>query len=200
MSRKTLQLTTILLLSVGFGATGCTGTDTDDGGRKPPEICNDEIDNDDDGLIDCDDSAECGGLQCNTGTTDTDTTVELEEAEILFSAADCCDFTFSQGECPKMIGTYQAANREPETDGELDASCDLIGDDPPLKFSVDGCPNCPIPYLTNQPVDPNTTVTVEVWFDCAVVTTFKATCRTNIEVDPFKDEWEFEVNGTRQDP
>ena len=51
MSRKTLPLTVILLFSGGFGAAGCTGTDTD-GGRKPPEICNDEIDNDDDGIID----------------------------------------------------------------------------------------------------------------------------------------------------
>jgi hypothetical protein len=217
MSRRTLQLTlprrqgalralppiALLLLSVAFGAAGCAGTDTtDEGGRKPPEICNDEIDNDEDGLVDCDDSAECGGLQCNTGTTDTDTgpTVDLPPAEILFSSKSCCDFTFAAGECPKMIGTYQAANREPETDGELDASCDLIGDDPPLEFSVDGCPNCPIPYLTNQQVDPNTTVTVEVWFDCAVQQTFEATCRTNIEVSPFEDEWEFQVNGVRADP
>jgi hypothetical protein len=202
MSRKTLPLTVILLFSGGFGAAGCTGTDTTDDGRKPPEICDDEIDNDDDGLVDCDDTAECGGLQCNTGTTDTDTgiTTDLDPAEILFSVTDCCDFTFAEGECPKLIGTYEAANREPETEGELDASCDLIGDDPPLSFSVIGCPNCPIPYLTNQPVDPNTTVTVEVWFDCAVQQTFQATCRTNIEVDPFEDEYEFQVNGVRQDP
>ena len=42
---------------------GCSG-ETTDTGRKPPEICNDAIDNDDDGLVDCDDTAECGGLQC----------------------------------------------------------------------------------------------------------------------------------------
>jgi hypothetical protein len=200
MSRKTLPLTVILLMAGAAAVTGCAGTDTDGEGRKPPEICNNEIDDDDDGLVDCDDELECGGLQCETDTTDTDIVVELDPAEILFDPTSCCDFTFSQGDCPMMIGTYQAANREEEIDGELDASCNLIGGEPPLSFSVAGCPNCPIPYLVNQPVDPNTTVTVEVWFDCAVAQTFEATCLTEIDVNPYTDDREFTVTGTRVDP
>src|SRR5262245_59636238 len=110
MSRKTLPLTAILLLSGALG-TGCSG-DTTDPGRPPPEICDDGIDNADDGLIDCDDTEACGGLQCITNTIDTDTTVPLDPAEIIFSAADCCNFTYGQGDCPLLVGTFQAANRE----------------------------------------------------------------------------------------
>jgi hypothetical protein len=188
MSRKTLPLTAILVLSGGL-ATGCSGTDTDPG-RAPPEICDDGIDNDGDDLIDCDDTEACGGLQCITGTTDTDITVPLDPAEILFDATTCCDFTFTQGDCPLLVGTYQAAN----------ASCDLIGGTPPLSFTAPGCPNCPIPYLTNSPIDPDTTVTIEVWFECQVGETFTTTCHTKLDVDPFSDEREFEVTGTRMDP
>jgi len=180
------------------GLSGCSGS-TDEG-RKPPEICTDGIDNDDDGLIDCDDSAECGGLQCVTQQESDTGTIDLPDLEITISPKSCCDFTFTgPGDCPMVIGTYDATNRSEESVAELDASCDLVGGDPPFSFNAPNCPQCPVPYLDNLHVDPGETVTVEIVFNCQIGQTFTADCNTDLsadDTDPGEVEKDFHPTGT----
>jgi hypothetical protein len=163
---------------------GCSG-ETTDTGRKPPEICNDAIDNDDDGLVDCDDSAECGGLQCATGTeSDTGPTVELPDLELVFDVPAAYNFEFSgPGDCPLLIGTYEAINRT-EFDAELDANCNQIGGDYPFTFSAPDCNQCPTKFLTNYQLEPGESVTVDITFVCEVgQQTFTADCITDISAE-----------------
>ncbi len=195
-SNVSLLLVLLVLLA---GMSGCTGET--DGGRKPPEICDDGIDNDDDGLIDCDDSAECGGLQCVTGQeSDTGPTVDLPDLEIVLTPKNCCNFTFTGPEdCPMVVGTYEATNRSEDAVADLDASCDLIDGDPPFTFNTPNCPQCPVPYMTNVPVDPGETVIVEVIFGCTIGQTFTANCLTDITADgtnPGEVEKSFQPTGT----
>jgi hypothetical protein len=189
-------LTVSLLLFAAIPA--CSG-DTDDG-RKDPEICDDDIDNDDDGLIDCDDTEECGGLQCVPAESDTGTTVDLPDLEIVMNAKNCCNFSFSgPADCPLVIGTYEAINRSTEEVADLDASCDLIDGSPPFTFNTPNCPQCPAPYLTNVAVDPGETVTVEIIFNCTIGQTFTANCLTDISADgtiPGEVERGFNPTGT----
>jgi hypothetical protein len=182
MQRKTLPPFTTALLAFAVSA-GCAGDPPV--GRPPPEDCQDGIDNDSDGLVDCDDSAECGGLQCqNANDTDTGITVDLPDLEIEIPPDTCCNFTFSDpADCPMVVGSYVVHNRTLESEAELDASCDLYEGDSPISFDVEGCSNCPTPFLTNFVVDPQTSVTVELVFNCSIGHTFTANCLTDVKAN-----------------
>jgi hypothetical protein len=183
----------------GFAlVAGCFGT-TDGETRQPPEICDDGIDNDNDGFADCDDRDSCGGLACRGTTTYViDTAANLPIADVVFSAATCCDFEFGPSDCPqKEIGTIQFFNRASEDEGEVDVSCDLVDTESPVQWKVDGA-SAPVPFVTNANVFAGETVTVTGYFVCAagVNQLFTTKCRANVEVGTDRDEIEFDVTGT----
>ncbi|MEM6931381.1 MAG: hypothetical protein AAF602_30905, partial [Myxococcota bacterium] len=75
--------------------------------RPDPEICDDGIDNDGDGLVDCDDES-CGGINCQR----QDTGFEEAPVEIVISQSRCCDFTFNDQNCDgRLAGTIDIVNR-----------------------------------------------------------------------------------------
>lgn len=168
--------------------------------RPPAEICDDGIDNDRDGLADCDDTDSCGGLACRTTTGYVpDTSQFLPNADILYSVADCCDFEFNAESCPSIeIGTITMVNRASEEDGEYDVNCDLVDGESPVQWRVEGATE-PVPFVVNQKLfaDDTTVVTAVFLCDAGVATTFTTTCRANLQVgDADSDEIEFEVTGT----
>lgn len=177
---------------------GCLFGSTDPETRPPPEICGDEIDNDLDGLVDCDDVLACGGAACETTTYITDTQANLPNADILFSGADCCDFEFGPDSCPSMvIGTIDFLNRATETDGEFDINCDLVESVSPIQWQVEGATE-PIPFVVNQSLFADDTLTVTGVFVCqpGLSNTIVTTCRANLDVGADHDAIEFEVTGT----
>ena len=167
-----------LLLTASCGGEG--------GVRPPPEICDDRLDNDGDGLVDCDDEA-CGGLACTNGggggTTRPD---PLDPVEILFDSQDCCDFTFGPGDCNKIVGSYTIANRTDE-DGELDISCDTPGggSTPAYRFTLSNQPkddDDPRGGFSDFPIAPQSDVVVTQYYDCFTNQSFTTTCRGKITV------------------
>jgi hypothetical protein len=178
---------------------GCLGGSAT-GTRPDPEICDDGIDNDGDGLADCDDTDSCGGLACiGTTTTTYDTSANLPNADIAYSPATCCDFEFGgPTDCPtKVIGTVEFFNRAYEEAGEFDISCDLVGGESPVQWQVAGAAT-PEPFVVNQNLFADDSIVVSGVFVCAagVNNTFTTTCRANIEVGANFDEVEFEITGT----
>jgi len=88
--KRTLTIPLLLAGSVGmtcFVGCGTKGDDTGggDGGAATAEICNDNVDNDGDGLVDCDDSDCAGDASCTTG--DGGTTVSYFEPDFMLFAA-----------------------------------------------------------------------------------------------------------------
>lgn len=182
----------------GLLLAGCSG---DDNVKRPdPEICDDGEDNDKDGLVDCDDTADCGGLACReTFTTETGETAP-PTLEIVVNDG-CCDFSFGSADCPqKSIGTVSIINRDPELEGQFTASCETVGPSlQPIEWKVVGSGN-QVPYLVNLPLAPESTVEVEAFFVCdaGVDQTFETVCRVVAEIEESSEEVsvEQEVTGT----
>jgi hypothetical protein len=176
---------------------GCSG---DDGTVRPdPEVCDDELDNDGDGLVDCDDSNDCGGIHCQQQGDDDDDTGTLVLVEILLEEDDCCDFTFGQADCPqKEIGTFSIINRSPDVEGTFNVSCDVVGVDmAPIEWQVVGGSN-QVPYLVNLPLAPDTTVQIQGFFVCipGLDQSFTTTCHISAEVEGARDELDHDVQAT----
>lgn len=179
----------------GFLLLSCSGGD-DGTERKDPEICDDEIDNNDDGLVDCEDEASCGGLVCRdpSGDDDDDTTVPTPDVEILWDPSACCDFEY---DCPggdKSIGTFAIVNHLADADAEFDISCTLVGPQlSPIEFQVVGSSAAPVPFVVNADVYAGAQVTVEAFFVCKpqLSQDFSTTCKVIVETED--DEWEQEI-------
>ncbi len=190
-----------IFLVAGLSFVGACSGETPEP-RPDPEICDDEIDNDGDGDVDCDDS-ECGGLPCQLVTdTDEDTgmTGPPPEAEVLFDPATCCDFEFTQmAMCTQGIGEVTFINRSLEEAGDYDISCDQLGGSFPISFQVSSGNN-PVPFLTNRPIDPEESVTVQALFVCNISQTFTVDCNAKIEVGSEVDEVPFSITGTLTTP
>ena len=173
----------------------CSG-DTDDTTFVGPETCDDGIDNNGNGLVDCADTAFCGGLACATGDDDDDdddTAAPPPVVEVIYSADDCCDFAFGPGDCPMSIGTLQIANRSVEADGEMDVSCDLVDGESPIVWQLQGGTEPPNPFIVNAPLLATSQVTVEAFYNCAVTHGFQTSCRAIAEVEGVKDSVEFQI-------
>jgi hypothetical protein len=184
---KTLSPLVLLLLAA------CSGTDGDTFTR--PEVCDDGVDNNGNGLVDCDDASFCGGLQCQAPDTDVDTDEPLPPLEISYTAAECCDFTFTTSECPKSIGTFGMIDRG-EDDAVIDVSCDLVNSEAAVQWQVQGGSDAPTPFIVDTPVYAGSSVTIEGFFNCAVPGEFTTHCRANIETDEDRAEIEFDITGT----
>jgi len=169
----------------------------------PPEICDDGIDNDGDGLVDCEDEASCGGLACrDPGDDDDDSGTEPPPiVEVLFNADTCCDFDFSvPGDCQKEVGAFSIINRSETIDGLIKTlTCDIPpgGTEAAILFSLDDNPQR-YPFVANAELDRNSTVEVHVWYDCYANQSFELPCRVKAEVDDVADEVEWTTVGTVQ--
>lgn len=171
----------------------CSGTDGDTFTR--PEVCDDEVDNNGNGLVDCDDTAFCGGLQCEAPDTDFDTDVPLPPLEITYSVATCCDFEWAAADCPKSIGTVGMINRG-EEDAEVDINCDLVNTQPAVQWQVQGGSDSPTPFVVDIPLFAGSSITMEAFFNCNVSGQFTTQCRANIETEEDRVDKEFDITGT----
>lgn len=185
------------LLGLGSLTGACSGEPPPV--RQDPEICDDGIDNDNDGDIDCDDS-NCGGLPCqNQGDDDDDVAPPPPLVEILFDAAECCDFDFTSSSCPSTtIGTFSVVNRSKTEDGEVDASCNAVGPETfaAIRWQVAG--GNISAFLVNAPVLADSQITVTALYYCGggIDQTFTTDCIINAAVGSKKDEYEFQITGT----
>ena len=185
---------------LGLLLLGCSGGDTP--GRLDPEICDDDIDNNGDGLVDCEDTTACGGLVCrDPGDTD-DTDVEPEAVEIVYDPETCCDFSF---DCPgqdKSIGRFSIVNRSTELDAFVDVSCGLVGPSlTPIEFQVVGSSQQPVPFLRDADLYAETSIEIEVFFACkpGLNIDFETLCTVEVEneEDDFEKEFPIQASANR---
>lgn len=185
------------LLGVFLGA--CSGSDPVD--RPDPEICDDGVDNDGDGAVDCDDS-QCGGLPCQGigDDDDDDTTGPPPTVEIVRNPDDCCDFLFTTEDCPsKKIGDLAIINRSVDVEGQVDAFCDRVGPEssPVIQWNVEGTAQQRV-TLINAPLPPESSMTLNSLFVCAtgVNQDFYVECTIFVEVGEEEAEEIFTIVAT----
>ena len=183
-----------------FLLLACSGTDDDDTLLRP-ETCDDGVDNNDNGLVDCDDTAFCGGLACQDNTDTDDTDLPPPDLEIVFDPSGCCDFEFTTGDCPKAIGTFGVRNASLDIDAEIDTSCDLVGGGSVIQWQIQGGA-APAAFIVNAPLYTESSATIEGFFNCGVNQTFTTHCRIKIEDLEGGEtaEYEFDITGTSSAP
>ncbi|HHO51014.1 MAG TPA: hypothetical protein ENK18_09125 [Deltaproteobacteria bacterium] len=181
------SLTLSLSLSVG-----CSGEAP--GTHPEPEICDDGIDNNGNGLIDCEDSASCGGLVCRDNTNNTNDTGEpLPELEIFIDPDDCCDFTFSDADCAgKPIGQFTILNRSDEQ-GTIDVTCDVPGTGISVLEIRMNDNQVLRPFLTDAPMEPTSENTIYLSYDCYALQTFEVGCSAKATLPNDSEELGFSV-------
>jgi len=182
-------------MSMVVALLGCvTGEPRD---RVVGENCVNGIDDNNNGLIDCEDVDECSAnLACREGLG-PDTGNSDEPVEIVIDQRRCCDFTFNAKSCRNLTaGTFDIVNRT-DNDGIITAvRCDAIDDvGIPVGFRVDPL-DPPDEFLNDVQVPAQSTVTVEAVFDCQAKEPFSATCEAKVEVGTLGDERGFLVRGT----
>ncbi|MEQ1571254.1 MAG: hypothetical protein ABMA64_36845 [Myxococcota bacterium] len=185
----------VWLSLVGVGAS-CSGDPPVE--RKPPEVCNDGLDNDEDGAADCDDT-DCGGVNCQTaGDDDDDSASNLPLAEVQYDPTECCTFEYTSADCPmKSIGTITFVNRSSSDDGLIDVSCNLIGGEiSAIVWQLPGMPD-PKPFITDELLPVNTSLTAEAFFKCGgIQDPFTTQCIAKVAVSVLEETVEFEASGT----
>lgn len=164
----------------GVALFACGGSDSADVGWSGFEICNNGLDDNGDGLVDCEDVA-CAGPACRLPPTDTSPTVqgiviEYEPGE--------CDFRFSANDCTMLICSIDVPNG---TDGEalVNASCE----NPSGGASHDNVVDLRnaqqlggrVGALVDSPLDANDTGEIELYYDCFTLQSFEATCTLEVK-------------------
>ncbi len=159
------------------------------------EICDDEVDNNGNGLVDCDDTEFCGGVRCVTTTgDDDDDTTELPLVEIDYPGADIF-FDWTTGTCPVLVKSMIIVNRSTEEEGEVDASCDLLnGSTAALRFQIDG--GEVKTFLVDEDLAISGQMQLDMFFNCDADEQFTTRCRVKGTVEGVVDEIEFDVTGT----
>jgi hypothetical protein len=184
-----------LLFLVG----ACSGDD--DTGPEPigPETCDNGVDDNGNGLVDCDDKAYCGGIQCiPTGDDDDDDTTEPPEVEIDFDGSTL-DFSFTPqaGICSQPIRTITVVNRNEDVEALVDANCDLVGDagTSAIGFDIDG--QNPRAFIVDETLPAATSIEVGMIFACrGIDEPFSTNCRIKVDLSGLVDEATFTANGT----
>lgn len=180
------------MLAAAAVTVSCSGTETEPEGR---EICGDDIDNNGNGLVDCDDTKYCGGLQCLPTTTgdDDDDTTELPVVEIDDPGGNVF-FTFTAGGCPQLVKTYHVVNRSDDTDGVVDASCDWLDTTSVFRWVPDG--GTPTQFVVDEDLYAGTQMQLDMYFTCGINTEFTTKCRVKGDVGGITTDIEFDVTGT----
>jgi hypothetical protein len=177
-------------------AGACSG---DDGGPPPlgPETCDNEIDDNGNGLVDCDDTQFCGGLQCKPTTIgDDDDDTVLPEIEVDFGQ-DTLDFSFTPqaGTCNQPIRAITVINRSEELEALVDANCDLVDGDTLIGFDVNGAAGRA--FIVDEPLPFGESMDVGMIFACrGRDEAFTTICRVKADLGGLVDEVEFTVYGT----
>jgi hypothetical protein len=185
-----------VLLSLGACSGDPAGDDDDD--REGLEICDDGIDNNDNGKVDCDDTAYCGGLQCLTTTPgdDDDDDDDLPDLEVGYGGQPI-GFTYTpQPEgCQDLVETITVINRSTTLAAEVDASCDQLGgQEIAMVWRVGD--EAPKQFVTNEAIGPESQIELGLLFVCRVSQEFTTTCRVSIENEEGNDRVEFQVAGS----
>jgi len=168
----------------------------------PPEICDDGIDNDEDGLVDCDDTESCGGINCQEPGGNEDTAPEPPPiVEVIYDDADCCDFSFSVPDaCDVITGTFRIINRSDDDGLIKNISCETPGKGTGaiLEFAVGN--SQPMEFVANARLPGLSDNTVNVWYDCFTDQSFQVDCRAKAEVNDVESEVTWTVTGTAIKP
>lgn len=182
-------------LSLLLVLTACSGTGGDDTFTRP-ENCDDGVDNNDNGLVDCDDTQFCGGLQCKGDDTHFDTDVDLPDLEIVFTAAECCDFQWQPSDCTgQSIGSFTVINRSTELDAELLTNCDYVNGASAILWQVVGSSAGRTAFITDAPIYPESEVKIEGFFNCGVGGNFTTDCRIKLENEDDLVQYDFTISG-----
>jgi hypothetical protein len=184
-----------LFLLVG----ACSGDDSDPTEPLGPEICDNGVDDNGNGLVDCDDGQFCGGLQCATtpGDDDDDTTAP-PDIEVDFDD-DALDFEFpvQAGICNQPLVTITVVNRSGELEAVVDANCDLVNGQATIGFGIDG--GAAQAFVVDEPLPFGESMELTMYFACrGVDEAFTTTCRVKADLGGLVDEVEFSANGTPQ--
>lgn len=183
------------VLALFLVAGACSGGDD---GPKPlgVEICDNETDDNGNGLVDCEDTQFCGGLQCAPTTIGDDDDTVLPDIEVDFGQ-NTVDFTFTPqaGTCNVPIETITIINRSEELEALVDANCDLVDGETLIGFDVNGANGRA--FVVDEPLPFGETMDLGMIFACrGRDTAFSTTCRVKADLGGLVDEVEFQANGT----
>lgn len=181
------------MIALWLGFVGCVGVEPM--ARPEPEICDDGIDNDGDGAVDCDDEA-CGGLPCQQDQGPGDTGPSTEPIEIVIDSSECCEFSFLPENCMnRTAGSFEIFNRT-DDEGMVDViRCDPLDDiGSPVRFRTSSSSE-PVDFLAGVVIPPQSSVTIEAVFDCQVDEAFESICESRASAGVFMDSRGFLVRG-----
>ncbi|MBX2800555.1 MAG: hypothetical protein KTR31_22945 [Myxococcales bacterium] len=180
----------------------CSGPATDVAAELP-EICGDGIDNNDNGLVDCEDATYCGGPGC-AAPPPTDEGFDTDQ--LVFPGIEDlnCDFSFGTTDCSrKELCTFTFENTSPDP-ATFNAECSTPAGggnkyDSAILFQVQGDNNA-AGRVSREPADAGETVLVTLYYDCFVAETFNVDCEVRAEgtdgVIPLLTTENFEIQGT----
>lgn len=190
------RLTVLAALPLLFSCTNGPGT------FEGFEICNNGIDDNNDGLTDCEDEATCGGPDCRFNNSG-ETGVQLGDVRIEWKDGQC-DFLYGDADCTKLVCTILVTN-DTEEEGFVTSSCDN-----PIENNYDNILDWRNAQqatgrtggLSNSPLDAKDTAEIELYYDCFMPNTepkFTASCNLRAEADNKFDTKTFSVEGINTD-
>jgi len=153
--------------------------------KNPEIVCDDGIDDNGDGLVDCADPTCAADPACGTGTTTTGGTTGgttgLGDLAITLDPADCCTIQHQIGitECPQYVGTLTFTNST-GADVAHSASCTPASLGSAISFRRDTGGN-PVPMdQVNAQLSDGGEV-YEMLFNCNETATFLVDCVAQID-------------------
>ncbi len=180
-------------------AVGCFGGGTEDDAPLAPEICDNEKDDNGNGLIDCDDTQFCGGpVNCPGGIADSFDTGDDGPPllEINFNDDPDCANVFGKQDCRnKDLCNLRVVNRS-GIDADLSASCDNPNPEPkssaPVLFRV---LNTSGNSISSFEVGRGSAVIVNIVNDsCEFPESWNTDCRAVLEFDDESTTFEWSID------
>lgn len=184
-----------LALLAALSLSACSGTDPG-ADFIPAEICDNGIDDNGNGLVDCDDSAFCGGAPClrQGGTGDTS---GGGEPLVIGYQDKMCDFLFSEADCVQQICSIPVENNTDE-DGVITANCENPAKDNyevVVKFRNVQENTGRLNALSASPFEKESSTTIELFYDCFQLETFTTACTIQLDADDRQEDVDFTIEG-----